>query len=760
MTDFEPRPSQARILEYQGGKLGVSAVPGSGKTWTLSKLAAQLIRTVKLQRGQQILVVTLVNSARGKFEQQVRSFLGEGSLGTLFRVRTLHGLANDIVSERPGLVGLADDFQIVDEFEARQIINDAVTAWFNAHRDFGVEAYFNPEHLNNDRARRDWREKATAIAGEVIQKAKDSRWKPAQLLAALAEAGQPLPLAEMCANVYEAYDRGLRYRGGVDFQDLIRLALDVLEASPDYLAALRQRWPYILEDEAQDSSKLQEEILRRLVGEAGNWVRVGDPNQAIYETFTTASPEFLRNFLREPDVTARELPESGRSAPRIIATANHLIEWSLRHPHPQLRARQPLAPPFIKAAESNPPDTPNNIKFLVEDNRSAEKEREDVAKSVRAWLKDNPEKTVALLLPTNANGAKMGELLQNLKIPHVEVLRTTTSTREVARALHQIVDFLAHPTDANLLSKAFLACLREERETATATELANQLKKLKFVEQFTAPRDKDWLLEARAANLETSKFETLGRFRQQLQRWQEAALLPIDQLVLTISSELFKEAAEIATAYSIAVHLRSFVEAEPETRLLECVAELGQIVRNNRKFSSVSDDDDQFDPTSFKGQAVVITHHKAKGLEWDRVYLMSVNNYDFPAADVFDRFQSENYFARQHLNLSAEAWAQLKALMTQQTYDEGAATEQARLETSAERLRLLYVGITRAKQELIVTWNTGRQGDLRPAKPLPYLNAKQAEASALSASNSPANSSPANSSPASNLSGGQADGIA
>lgn len=745
MTDFEPRPSQARILEYQGGKMGVSAVPGSGKTWTLSKLAAQLIRTVKLQRGQQILVVTLVNSARGKFEQQVRSFLGEGTLGTLFRVRTLHGLANDIVSERPGLVGLADDFQIVDEFEARQIINDAVTAWFNAHRDFGVETYFNPEHLNNDRARRDWREKAATLAGEVIQKAKDFRWKPAQLLAALAEAGQTLPLAEMCANVYEAYDRGLRYRGGVDFQDLIRLALDVLEASPDYLAALRQRWPYILEDEAQDSSKLQEEILRRLVGEAGNWVRVGDPNQAIYETFTTASPEFLRSFLREPDVTPRELPESGRSAPQIIATANRLIEWSLRHPHPQLRARQPLAPPFIKAAESNPPDTPNNVKFLVEDSRSAEKEREDVAKSVRAWLKDNPEKTVALLLPTNANGAKMGELLQNLKIPHVEVLRTTTSTREVARALHQIVDFLAHPTDANLLSKAFLACLREERETATATELANQLRKLKFVEQFTAPRDKDWLLEARAANPGASKFETLERFRQQLQRWQEAALLPIDQLVLTISSELFKEAAEIATAYSIAVHLRSFVEAEPENRLLECVAELGQIVRNNRKFSGVSDDDDQFDPTSFKGQAVVITHHKAKGLEWDRVYLMSVNNYDFPAVDVFDRFQSENYFARNHLNLSAEAWAQLKTVMTQQAYDEGAATEQARLESSAERLRLLYVGITRAKQELIVTWNTGRQGDLRPAKPLPYLAAKQADAS---------------NSTASNLTGGQADGIA
>lgn len=728
-TNFEPRPSQARILEYSGGRMGVSAVPGSGKTWTLSNLAAKLVRETNLKRGQQILVVTLVNSARGKFEQQVRGFLGEGTLGTLFRVRTLHGLANDIVSERPGLVGLADDFQILDEFEARQIINDAVIAWFNAHKDFGVEEYFGPDHLNKDKSRRDWRDKAADIAAEVIQKAKDFRWRPQELQTALAASEKPLPLAEMCINVYEAYDRGLRYRGGVDFQDLIRLALDVLEASPDYLAALQHRWPYILEDEAQDSSKLQEEILRRLVGQSGNvsgnWVRVGDPNQAIYETFTTASPEFLRGFLHEPGVTARELPESGRSAPQIIATANRLIEWSLNHPNPQIRARQPLAAPFIQPAESNPEDTPANVKFLLHDKRPPDKEREDVAKSVRAWLENHPDKTVALLLPTNATGAKMGEVLQGMKIPHVEVLRTTSSTREVARTLHQITDFLAHPTEAAMLSKAFTAWIREARESAETIEIANQLRKIKHIEQFTAPRDKDWLMDARAASSDPEKFELLERFRTGVQRWQSAALLPIDQLILTISSDLFKEPAEIATAYSIALHLRGFVEADPENRLAECVAELGEVVRNRRKFTGLGEEDDQFDPTSYKGQAVVITHHKAKGLEWDRVYLMSVNNYDFPSADADDKFQSENYFARDHLNLSAEALAQLKAVSSGEPYIEGEATEQARIEYCAERLRLLYVGITRAKRELTVTWNTGRNGDQRAARPLHQLAALQ-----------------------------------
>ena len=110
--------------------------------------------------------------------------------------------------------------------------------------------------------------------------------------------------------------------------------------------------------------------------------------------------------------------------------------------------------------------------------------------------------------------------------------------------------------------------------------------------------------------------------------------------------------------------------------------------------------------------------HKAKGLEWDRVYMMSVNNYDFPSNMPNDHFISEKWFVRSGLNLEAEALAQLTALESTGEYDgyeEGAATMQSRLGYVKERLRLLYVGITRAKKDLIVTWNSGRQGDATPS---------------------------------------------
>jgi hypothetical protein len=70
-------------------------------------------------------------------------------------------------------------------------------------------------------------------------------------------------------------------------------------------------------------------------------------------------------------------------------------------------------------------------------------------------------------------------------------------------------------------------------------------------------------------------------------------------------------------------------------------AELAVIAKNERRFIGFSSDDSGFDPERHRGRAVVTTMHKAKGLEWDRVYLMSVNNYDFPSNMPNDRFISE-----------------------------------------------------------------------------------------------------------------------
>ncbi len=256
MNTFIPRPAQQEILAYTGGTMAVSAVPGSGKTATLSCLAAQLILNGHLGDDQEVLIVTLTNSAVDNFTARIEGFLSGHPARPLlpyYRVRTLHGLAHDIVRERPDLVGLDSSFIIIDEREAAAIRDQAVNAWLREHP-YALDDYLDPELDEN---RRDWvrRDKLPevlkSIALAFIRTAKDQQLSPTELSDRLAALPAPFPLAEMGAAIYADYQRALAYRGGVDFDDLIRLALDALQLDPDLLTRLQDPSPDHLEDEAE-----------------------------------------------------------------------------------------------------------------------------------------------------------------------------------------------------------------------------------------------------------------------------------------------------------------------------------------------------------------------------------------------------------------------------------------------------------------------------------------------------------------------------
>ncbi len=311
---FTPRPSQQNILRYNGGRLGIAAVPGAGKTHILSALAAQIIHDNQLQDGQEVLIVTLVNSAVDNFEARIKRFF-DNPVQALYkyRVRTLHGLAHDIVREKPSSVGLENQFSIIDEREADFIRRESVNAWLAAHPDF-LDDYLDPAL---DSSKRDWVNRqqlpnlVDSLALAFIRSSKDRLLTPESLRLKLDASFAPLPLAELGYSIYADYQRALAYRGAVDFDDLIRLALTLLQNDEEYLERLRFRYPFILEDEAQDSSRTQQKntyldylAVRCRAGgsrnptDGGNWVRVGDPNQAIFETFTTADPDLLRDFIQ------------------------------------------------------------------------------------------------------------------------------------------------------------------------------------------------------------------------------------------------------------------------------------------------------------------------------------------------------------------------------------------------------------------------------------------------------------------------------
>ncbi len=825
-SGFTPRPSQQNILRYTGGRLGIAAVPGAGKTHILSALAAQIIHSGALQDDQEVLIVTLVNSAVDNFEARIKRFF-DNPLQALYkyRVRTLHGLAHDIVREKPARVGLEERFSIIDEREAGFIRKEAVNAWLASH---SLDDYLDPAL---DQSKMDWVKRQQlpdlldSLALAFIRSSKDRLLTPESLRAKLDASPAPLPLAELGWSIYADYQRALAYRGAVDFDDLIRLALTLLENDEDFLARLQYRYPYILEDEAQDSSLTQERILSQLSGGrvarsdsgghiettmtslnetsgldtgfahstsdlGGNWVRVGDPNQAIFETFTTASPELLRAFIQNnPSV---DMPESGRSQPSILALANHLIDWVMTS-HPDPNARTALSVPHIVPVpegdpQQNPHDDPKAIKFISKKYKP-EEELEAVVKSVKGYLDsfaDVPieeQPTVAVLVPRNQRGVEVVNALRQKGIEPIELISSTSETRAAAGSLSYLLAYLADPQSSRKLSKAYDVWRRDWRtdaeKMALVSDVERVLRKIGNVEDYVSPLTPNpspvgegdsgslsrWeplsgmiragVREQASAESEAEQVvQELSAFRVNVQRWLNAVTLPIDQLVLTLAQDVFSEASDLALAHKLALVLRQVADDHADWRLPELTSELAVIAKNERRFIGFSSDDSGFDPERHRGRVVVTTMHKAKGLEWDRVYLMSVNNYDFPSNMPNDRFISEKWFVRSGLNLEAEALAQLTALgvgsryggggrvafdayrdpaaysTTDPTrppndeydwYEEGAATLRSRLDYVKERLRLLYVGITRAKRELIVTWNTGRQGDATPSLALSEL---------------------------------------
>ncbi len=724
---FTPRPSQREILKYAAGTLGISAVPGSGKTHTLSALAVQIISGGQLEPEQEVLIVTLVNSAVDNFKARIEERF-DNPLEALYkyRVRTLHGLAHDIVRENPPLVGLDKNFSIVDETASSSMIADAARAWVQTHPDF-LDQYISSA-LDDYQTRRvrdkGWPQLIETLASSFIRSAKDRRLTPDKLRLALDRQPTPLSLAHMGLDIYSDYQRALAYRGAVDFDDLIQLAYEMLDTSDELLERLRYRWPYILEDEAQDSSDIQQAILGMLVGEKGNWIRVGDPNQAIFETFTTANPELLRAFIR--DNKNIPMPQSGRSQPSIINLANHLIEWTMTE-HPISEARDALSPPYIEPTsendpQPNPPDDSSGIK-LISKKFSPDEEVNEVVKSIADWLSNHKDSTVAVLTSTNDHAAKVAEALKQRKIEYRELLRSTSPTRAAAGALSYVLAYLAAPDSASKLAQAYRAWRRDWREDEEHEPLvehvASRIRKCKEVESFIAPRpDQDWLVALSPEREADEVVTELNAFREVIIRWHGATVLPIDQLILTLSQDIFTSPTDLALSHKLALVLRQVADENPGWRLPELTPSLHEIARNERRFIGFSSDDAGFNPDAYKGVVVVSTMHKAKGLEWDRVYLMSVNNYDYPSNQSNDHFISERWFVRDNLNLEAEALAQLRAAISTDEYDyyeEGSATRRVRLDYVRERLRLLYVGVTRARKELIVTWNTGRKGDATPS---------------------------------------------
>jgi DNA helicase-2/ATP-dependent DNA helicase PcrA len=693
-----------------------------------------------------VLVVTLVNSSVDNFSSRIDTLIEQEEMlpDVGYRVCTLHTLAHEIVRARPDLAGLSEDFHVIDDRQSSDILRDVASSWYQSNQS-AITGYLTDD-ISDYKRKEVLADKLPGqvrrIAQNAITYAKSNGLSPEALRGYLRESGTEMPLAEMAQSIYQGYQQALNVRNAVDYDDLIRHALQVLRTDEELLARLRDQWPFVLEDEAQDSSRIQQEILRRLVGNRENWVRVGDPNQSIYESFTTADPNLLREFVEDADESPK-LAQSGRSQPSIIKLANRTIWWSQeRHPNPEVRGA--LTKPFIRTTsegdpQPNPPDRPDRIAF-VEGGFTEEEEIEKVANALEPWLAANPEKTCAMLVPVRGMGVDAASHLEEKGIPYTDsLLKTTSQTRQAAQRIERVVEYLAKPTSSTRLARCYVQWHSSQVEAAQAQpshaadengspgadseteaakaeirETSRLVSQIECPEDYIWPQDRSWLSEVEE-NLTNDQLSHLETFREKVRYWMELSDLPIGQLIMALGRDFFSDPDRLALVQKFSGLLRRASNYNPEWGLPRLSDELEVIAENERKFEGVGSGESDFDPEDHKGEVTISTMHGAKGLEWDRVHMMGVNDYHFPAAVAGDKFLPEKWFYRDGLNLQAETLAQIDALMDGNFYEESEATTEARHEYARERIRLFYVCVTRAREELMITTNIGRFEDNHPA---------------------------------------------
>ncbi len=720
------RPAQEAILQYQGGQMAISAVPGSGKTFVLTRLAAQLIAAGRLdaKAGQQVLVVTYLNSSVDTFKARIADWLRELGLPLAgFDVRTLHSLAREIVLSDPAAAGVADEFPVLDEGQSTLFLARAVDGWIRDHP--AVWHSFLPaEATESPQMRARWRNITEQTAKNWIRLAKNERYLPIGIQVkvdkalnawATTDEGPPaasnLPLLSMLGGIYARYQSTVEKQGALDFDDLIWRAADLVERNPGLVDALRQRWPFVLEDEAQDSVPLQETLLATLAGPAGNWVRVGDPNQAIMSSFTSSHPRFFRAFLARPEVMERPLPQSGRSSRRIIGLANRLVEWACNeHPLPEVRqaafSLQFIQPVPADDAQPNPADTESEVRIRVFRHREAE-ELPAVAKTAWQAASHRPDQTLAILVPTNDAGRSVAEHLDNLGADYDELLRGSAQAQEVAATLGAVLGALANPVQPRSLETALAALIAQEVVPTPNLDPAGRERLMTIVrsvyrpEALLFPAAGEQLSDALPRGVASATDEQIiARFAEQLRSYLNALVLPPDELALALADELFEKETDLAIAYQISGYFRDLMDANPSWRLPELVAELGNVANGSVQLMGLGTNDMGYEPQP--GRITLTTQHRAKGMEWDTVFMVGIDSHWIPG-HLDARFLGVHDFLGG--DPSAEAAAGLRALMSGDAglLPELSATDTAHIEVIAERLRLLYVGITRARRNLIIT---------------------------------------------------------
>ena len=624
-----PREDQKPVLDYRKGYMGISAVPGAGKTTILLALIIKLLECGT--NPERIFVLTYMDSAARNFRERIKNVRKNSS--KLPNISTIHGLALRILKENGNYerLGLSGDFEICDDSQRSRILKEIATKLHLEQKtaeefDRGVSVF-------------------KIGGGNFSQVITDKRIKNFEMF-------------------YKLYQDSLKEFNLIDYDDMLTGSVRLLKENPDILSYYQGICEYIIEDEAQDSSKVQQELITLLSGKFNNVIRCGDVNQSITATFSNADVEGFRKFITENYNVSMNC--SQRCTKDVWEFANKLVKNTLSNPESKNSFFEMYMHPVLG---KNPEPTDNTHSVIGEIFKTGLDEKNFVLNTIKSTLTKHPDHTVGILLRNNYQVAAWQNLIENSGLK-VITRNQCLEQKSVFKVVFAVMKMILEPFNNEIVAGCY-----ETLADAGFYKRGLDIEIRKYDSPFIC------------INSDTINDFELERFYWELNYFVTLCYLTPDELVLKIGMNYFKSEIEKSNIYLIStLTKRICIKNNSLEYALNRLTELSKKPNlSGFKFFSEEDEDDK---KYLAGKIQIMTMHKSKGDEFNLVFMPEMTERNLPLSiNTINLKSSEFIESIKNLNPNYKPKSQYEL----------------KQEILSENLRLLYVAITRAKNKLYIT---------------------------------------------------------
>lgn len=495
-----------------------------------------------------------------------------GNIGYSMKISTFHSFGLSILKEHCDLLGYSKNFTIIDSDDSMTLIKKIV-------KDLNLDSkIFNPKMIRN---------KISGAKNELMDPAEYVRFANTDMEGKIV-------------SVYERYQKRLKLNNSFDFDDLLMLPIKLLKENPDVLKQYQEKFKYVMVDEYQDTNQAQYILTKMMSAKYKNICVVGDNDQSIY-MFRGANYRNILNFEKDyKNTSVILLEENYRSTKNILDVANSIIKNN-------------------KSRKDKTLWTNNDDGLKIKYHRSSNEKDESfyVVSEIKKLLNNGvPLSEIAVLYRANAQSRNIEEVLLRDNIPYKVVGAFYFYNRK------EIKDLIA-----------YLKLIYNHNDDNSLTRIINVPKRgigLKAIENLNTKA----MLEEKSLydSLSTQKELDFKRLIDDLSKKSET--MSLTELVdCILNDSKMKEELELEKTIESEVRLENLEEFKSITKSFEeskGIVSLGEFLE---EISLVSDVEEYKNNTNV---VTLMTIHSAKGLEFDNVFLIGMEEGLFPHANCLN----------------------------------------------------------------------------------------------------------------------------